>query len=87
MRRFVCVLSFCFLAACQTTPVTPENVAKAATSLDFGDGTSETLTSKAWDALNDKNYVAAIAYAQTCIERYGDEGKKMNAGLTTFAPT
>lgn len=52
---------------------------------DFGDYTSQTLTTKSWDALSAKNYAHVIAYAGKCIELYTQEAIKMQTGLTAPA--
>jgi len=53
---------------------------------DYGDHSSSTLTTKAWDALaaGDTNLVAA--YVGKCRELYEAEAKKQQASLTEFAP-
>ncbi|WP_309386340.1 hypothetical protein [Cerasicoccus frondis] len=53
---------------------------------DYGNFSSETLTSKAWDALGQKNYDLAIDYTSKCIEMYAAQAKEMQAGLTDAAP-
>ncbi len=68
-------------------PVTTETVAVSAAELDFGDYTSSTLTTKAWGALDEKNHAAALAYTRECVRRYADEGRRMNASMTAFAPS
>ncbi len=82
-------LVFCiviFTVSCGTTAVTQEQVQAATTTLDFGDFRSTTLATKSWEALDQKNYPAVIAYSQKCVELYGEQGKTMNAGLTVFPP-
>ncbi len=75
------------LAACAApTKVTEETITATAAQLDFGDYTSSTLTTKAWEALDEKNYPAVLAYTRECVRRYGEEGRKMNAGMSGFAP-
>jgi hypothetical protein len=39
-------------------------------AVDYGDGSSATLTAKAWAALGSKNYADTIAYTSKCIESY-----------------
>ena len=63
----------------QTTP--------AAEQPDFGNHSSETLTTKAWEALTAKNYAMVDAYTAHCIELYSAQAAEMQAGLTDFAPT
>jgi len=48
---------------------------------DFGDKKSVTLTKKAWDSLNNKNYKATIAYAKKCISLYETHAKSQQNRL------
>lgn len=75
-----------FLISCSTAnKVTQQDIQTSAETLDYGDYTSQVLTTKAWEALDNKNYPAVFAYTQKCEELYGEEGKKMNDGLEYFA--
>ena len=75
-----------FLISCSTAnKVTQQDIQTSAETLDYGDYTSQVLTTKAWEALDDKNYPAVFAYTQKCEELYGEEGKQMNDGLEYFA--
>lgn len=58
-----------------------------AAELDFGDHSSATLTTKAWDALNAKNHDNAVAYASKCIEMYEKEALAMQGALTEAVPS
>lgn len=49
---------------------------------DFGDSSSETLTTKAWKAYEVKDYNTALIYADKCIELYGDKAAEMQQALT-----
>ena len=53
---------------------------------DFGDHSSQTLTTKAWDAFSAKKYDLVKAYADKCIELYGAEAQLMQKTLTEKAP-
>ena len=55
--------------------------AAQAQQLDFGDHSSATITTKAWDALNAKNYDNAVGYAKKCIEMYEKQAVEMQQGL------
>ena len=66
-------------SAAPATPVAP------AAALDFGNFSSETLTSKAWAGLNAKNYVTAKGYAQKCIDMYKDKAVEMQKALSAPA--
>jgi len=64
-------------------PATP--AAPAALALDFGNFSSETITSKAWDSFNAKNHTHAMAYARKCIELYKDKAVEMQKSLSAPA--
>jgi len=49
--------------------------------LELGDGTSATITGKAWEALNAKNYANAVAYAKKCVEMYEKQAVEMQKEL------
>ena len=49
--------------------------------LDFGDASSETLTTKAWKALEAKKYKETIVFTKKCIELYEKDAKAMQAEL------
>ena len=51
---------------------------------DFGDHSSSTLTSKAWEALNAGDHAMVKAYTDKCIEMYLTKAKEMQAGLTAL---
>ncbi len=53
-------------------------------NLDFGDYTSQELTTKAWAALEEKNLDAVLAYANKCIDLYSPEAKEMQDSLTEY---
>ena len=55
--------------------------------LDYGDYTSATLTSKAWDASGSQRHDEALAYIAKCLELYEGQARAMQAGLADFAPT
>lgn len=42
---------------------------------DFGDKNSETLTAKAWNALNEKDYKAVLVYTKKCVSLYESRAK------------
>jgi len=56
------------------------------TPYDFGDYTSQTLTTKAWQSLDAKDDKGVEIYTKKCIELYEAEAKKQQASLTEFAP-
>jgi len=54
--------------------------------LDFGDYSSQTLTTKAWAALAAKNHDAVAGYTGKCIEMFEKQAIEMQAKLTAPAP-
>ena len=54
--------------------------------IDFGDYTSETLTTKAWQALGSGDHDAAIVYARKCINLYRKNANEMQGKLEGYAP-
>lgn len=67
-------------APAQPTPPAPP-------VLDFGDHSSSTLTSKAWDAFNAKNQPVAQGYAKKCIELYQAQAVQMQQAIAAAPPT
>jgi len=83
----MCAAVALVVIGCGATTITDANIDAAAATLDFGDFSSATLTAGAWKARADKDYPALFAYTRECIRRYGEEGKRMNAEMTGFAPS
>lgn len=57
---------------------------ESGSDLDFGDYKSETLTTKAWEALNKNDLEGVLAYTNKNIELYGDKAKEMQQSLTEY---
>ena len=53
-------------------------------AMDYGDFTSVTLTTRAWEALGAGDYNAAIRYTEKCAELYESEARKMQASLSAL---
>lgn len=73
-----------FAVGCAQTPATKEPAAMPsgqAAAVDFGDFSSETLTTKAWSAMDRGDYDTAVIYTDKCIELYKDEALKMQAEI------
>ena len=85
-KIFLILISAVFLISCATGKITEDSIEATAKTLDYGDFSSETITSKAWQASADKNYPELFAYTKKCVELYGEQGKQMNAALTDFEP-
>jgi tetratricopeptide (TPR) repeat protein len=54
------------------------------TNVDFGDMSSQTLTTKAWEALEIGKYLAVDIYVDKCVEMYGAKAREMQASLKDF---
>ncbi len=81
----MCLAISVVVIGCSTTTPANLNLETPPESVDYGDFSSTTLTTKAWQALADKDYPALFAYGRECIRRYGEKGKQMNAEMTGFA--
>ena len=55
-----------------------------AAAYNYGDFRSETLTTKAWGALNEGDLEAVLAYTNKCIELYAGQAKKMQNSLEDY---
>ena len=76
MKHLTTILSALVL----TTAIHAEN-------LDFGDFSSSTITTKAWDALNAGRHDEAIGYANKCIELYQAKAEEMQKALKAPVPS
>ncbi len=56
------------------------------TPYDFGDYTSQTLTTKAWEVLGKNDHRGVELFTKKCIELYEADAKKQQASLAEFAP-
>ncbi len=63
-----------------------DKLATIGTAYDFGDYTSQTLTTKAWEALGQNDHKGVELYTKKCIELYENDAKQQQASLTEFAP-
>ena len=75
-----------FAVGCAQTPATQTSAAEASATkapgaVDFGNYTSETLTTNAWRAMDRGDYATALIYTDKCIELYKDEALKMQAEI------
>ena len=57
---------------------------KTAAAYNYGDFRSETLTTKAWQALGDSDLEAVLAYTNKCVELYAEPAKKMQSSLNEY---
>ncbi len=73
-----------FMLGCAATGPTAQTAEPAV--VDYGDHSSETLTTRAWEALGAGQYLTAIKYTEKCAELYEAEARKMQATLKVRAP-
>ena len=59
-------------------------VATPSFAYNFGDYRSVTLIGKGWQALQEKDLEAVLAYTNKCLELYGGEAKKMQESLSAY---
>lgn len=84
----VASLSLSGLSAFSADSPTPvPTPASAAPKLDFGDYKSSTLTEKAWQALDQKDYASVLGYTQKCIDMFKDKAVEMQKALTAAPDT
>ena len=67
-----------FAIGCSSTKTSGQ---AAPGTLDFGDYTSQTLTTNAWNAYNAGDYMAVLKYTEKCIELYEEQAVEMQAAL------
>jgi hypothetical protein len=63
----------------------PAETPAAPPALDFGDFSSQTITTKAWEALNAGKHAEVDGYVAKCIELFGPKAIEMQKGLTEAA--
>lgn len=81
MKKILSLLALAIIVVgCSSAPPLKQPAA-----LDFGDSTSQTLTTNAWNALGEGNYVNAIKYTERCAELYQEEARKMQSSLNAKA--
>ncbi|RYD60552.1 MAG: hypothetical protein EOP83_19130, partial [Verrucomicrobiaceae bacterium] len=64
----------------------PTETPTPAPTLDFGDQSSSTLTTKAWEALAAGKHPEVDGYVAKCIELYEAKALEMQKGLSAAAP-
>ncbi|MBN1521967.1 MAG: tetratricopeptide repeat protein [Candidatus Aureabacteria bacterium] len=80
-RRILKTLTCLVFAVALSVPI-----AGAPADYDFGDATTKTLTAKAWNALQLKDYNAVSAYVDKCLSLYSKKALEQQASLTDHAP-
>lgn len=79
MKRLLGILSLVFVVG-----ISGVFHQETAYGYDFGDYRSMTLTGKAWEALEQGDIEAVLAYTNKCIELYGEQARKMQADLSGY---
>lgn len=88
LSRFLLTLVFGLffsLSAFAQTDSSASQAVPAAPQPDYGDQSSSTLTTKAWEALAAENYALVDAYTSRCIELYAAQAAEMQAERNGFA--
>ncbi|MDD5504430.1 MAG: hypothetical protein PHV77_03845 [Candidatus Omnitrophica bacterium] len=60
---------------------------REAKDYDFSDSSLSGLTIKSWEALNQKDEQALLAYTARCFDLYTQQAKDQQARMTDFAPS
>jgi hypothetical protein len=82
LASFSLVLSLALCGGLLSAQTNSAPAAAAKTSAyDFGDLKSVTLTTKAWQALDAKDYPGVAAYTGKCIDTYKDQAIQMQGSL------
>jgi hypothetical protein len=93
LSAFSLALGFVIPCSAQTpapapaAPTAPVMTPPAAPALDFGDYSSSAITTKAWTALDAKNYPVVKAYTDKCIDSFKAQALQMQGTLKAPAPT
>jgi tetratricopeptide (TPR) repeat protein len=77
MKKLLLMVIFIAVIVCVLFAVEAE-------AYNFGDFRSETLTTKAWQALEKKDTEGVLAYTNKCLELYAEQAKKMQASLSDY---
>jgi len=85
MSRILLGISVAFLMIFAS--LSPARAAIDETKYDFGNYTSVTLTTNAWEALAKRDYTGVAVFAKKCIELYGQKASEQQASLKNFAPS
>jgi len=81
MKKFLMIVASVFAVAV-AQPVCAQPAAPAA--YNFGDHKSSTLTTKAWQALAEKNVDGVLTYVNKCVELYDVKAREMQASLKEY---
>lgn len=88
MKKLLTLLTVALFSVGCASMNAPEQTSQAASGeLDYGDFTSQTLTTKAWDAFNAGDYMTAIKYTDKTAEMYEAQALEMQETLKTEVQT
>jgi len=90
MKKWVWLLFIATFGLCAMDVFADDQAAVSSTvapktPVDFGDYKSNTLASKAFQALNQDDLGAVLAYTNKCISMYAPQAAKMQGGLKDYA--
>lgn len=89
MNKILILVAMALFAIGCSSTATQESAAtqasQAAEVLDYGDYTSQTLTTNAWHALGAGNYELAIKYTEKCAELYEKRAREMQSSMKAKA--
>jgi tetratricopeptide (TPR) repeat protein len=77
MKRFLLIIALLAVSVGFVHPT-------VAAAYNYGDFRSETLTGKAWGALNEGDLEAVLAYTNKCIELYAEQASEMQSSLLDY---
>ena len=75
-----------FLPSLNANAQEPAETTVEKSKLDFGDASSATLTTKAWESFEAKKYDDAIEFAKKCIKLYEKDALVMQKSLKKPVP-
>ncbi|MGE9296991.1 MAG: tetratricopeptide repeat protein [Puniceicoccales bacterium] len=84
--KYIPLVAFSFGALIAPAALAQGAAAPTVPAADYGDHSSQTLTTKAWEAYGARDFPLAVDYASKCIELYSGQAKEMQAGLEGPAP-
>ena len=87
MKKLLTLLTVAVFAVGCASSKTPDQSGQASGELDYGDYSSQTMTTKAWDALNAGDYMTAIKYTEKVVEMYEEQAKDMQESMKTGVQT
>ncbi len=88
MKKLLTLLTVAvFAVGCASTQAPDQSTEASSDALDYGDYSSQTMTTKAWDAFNVGNYMTAIKYTDKVVEMYEERAREMQESMKTGVAT